>query len=127
MVPHRVQWNHLWLISFYCLGAVDIITEKHVSFNIDPDHYPVVGSCLLKAVKDVLGDAATDDILEAWGEGYNFLAEILKKVEKDKAEKKAAQEGGWIGYKKLVVSRREKESDLVTSFYFKVEMSVSSI
>ena len=31
----------------------------------------------LPAIRDVLGEAATDQVLEAWGEAYGFLADIL--------------------------------------------------
>ena len=42
-----------------------------------PEHYPHVAAALLPAIKDVLGDAATDQVLGAWGEAYWFLADIL--------------------------------------------------
>jgi hemoglobin-like flavoprotein len=35
-----------------------------------------VGQSLLRAIKEVLGDAATDDIMNAWAEAYGFLADI---------------------------------------------------
>ena len=28
-------------------GAVDEITERHASLNVQPEHYPIVGECLL--------------------------------------------------------------------------------
>src|SRR5919107_4292598 len=63
------------------LGAlasrVERIAQKHVGLNILPEHYPAVAESLLGAIKDVLGDAATDEILTAWGEAYWFLADIL--------------------------------------------------
>ena len=58
-------------------GAVERIVQKHVALNILPEHYPFVAEALLGAIGDVLGDAATPDILAAWGEAYWFLAEIL--------------------------------------------------
>ena len=33
---------------------------------------------LLPAIRDVLGDAADDQVLAAWGEAYWFLADVLK-------------------------------------------------
>ena len=36
-----------------------------------------MAEALLGAIKDVLGDAATDEILAAWGEAYWFLADVL--------------------------------------------------
>lgn len=42
-----------------------------------PEHYPIVGTCLLQAIKEVLGDAATEEIMEAWRVAYGFLADIF--------------------------------------------------
>src|SRR4029453_6561893 len=46
--------------------AVARIANKHGSLNVRPEQYPVVGQHLLGAIKDVLGDAATEPILAAW-------------------------------------------------------------
>ena len=54
--------------------AVERIAQKHVGLNILPEHYPHVAEALLRAIKDVLGGAATDEILAAWDEAYWFLA-----------------------------------------------------
>ena len=34
-----------------------LIAHKHRSLGILPEHYPIVGENLLKAIKEVLGDA----------------------------------------------------------------------
>src|SRR5215469_8117549 len=57
--------------------AVELIAQKHVSLGIKPEHYPIVGKHLLVAIKDVLGAAATDEIIAAWGEAYGFLAGVF--------------------------------------------------
>ena len=52
--------------------AIQVIVHKHVSLNIPPEGYKDVGTELLKSIKQILGDAATDDIMNAWTEGlYN--------------------------------------------------------
>lgn len=58
-------------------GAIERIAERHVKTHIKPEHYPAVANALLPAIRDILGEAATDDILAAWGEAYWFLADIL--------------------------------------------------
>ena len=63
--------------------AVKIITHKHVSLNIRPEHYKDVGTELLKSIKEILGDAATDEILSAWKDAYFFLADILINAEEN--------------------------------------------
>ena len=42
--------------------AVERIVQKHSSLHVQPEQYDIVGKYLLKAMKDVLGDALTDDI-----------------------------------------------------------------
>ena len=37
---------------------------------------PIVGENLLAAIKETLGDAATDDIVSAWAQAYGNLAEL---------------------------------------------------
>lgn len=58
-------------------AAVEAMALKHVRSHVKAKHYPAVAEALLPAIRDVLGEAATDEILEGWGEAYWFLAEIL--------------------------------------------------
>jgi hemoglobin-like flavoprotein len=58
-------------------GAVTAIVRRHVDAGVKPEHYPHVAEALLPAIRDVLGSAATDEVLAAWGEAYWFLADIL--------------------------------------------------
>ena len=97
-------------------AAVERIAQKHVGLQILPEHYPAVAESLLGAIKDILGDAATDEILAAWGEAYWFLADILIGREKQIYDDTAASPGGWSGWRNFVVERKERESDIITSF-----------
>lgn len=63
--------------------AVEKIAQTHVRTSVKAEHYPIVGGALLEAISKVLGDAATQDILDAWGEAYFFLADILIAREKE--------------------------------------------
>ena len=65
------------------LPAVKSIGERHVEVGVLSKHYPIVGKNLLIAIKDMLGDAATDEIMEAWEKTYNALAEVFINVEQD--------------------------------------------
>ena len=53
------------------------MAQRHVETHVKPEHYPIVAENILAAIKEVLGDAATDEILAAWGEAYWYLANIL--------------------------------------------------
>ena len=57
--------------------AVEKMATTHVRTNVKPEHYPMVGVSILGAIKDVLGDAATPEVLDAWKEAFFFLADIL--------------------------------------------------
>lgn len=57
--------------------AIDRMTARHVAAQVRPEHYPAVANALFAAMRDVLGDAATDTVIAAWTEAYWFLAEIL--------------------------------------------------
>ncbi len=92
------------------------IAHKHVSLGVLPEHYPIVGQYLLAAIKEVLGDAATDEIIEAWGKAYGVIADIFISVEED-LYKAAEQNNGWRAFKQFKIARTVKESDDVTSFY----------
>jgi nitric oxide dioxygenase len=92
--------------------AVERIAQKHVGLQILPEHYPYVAEALLGAIKQVLGDAATEEILAAWGEAYWFLANILIARENHIYRDLAAAEGGWSGWRNFV----RRESAIITSF-----------
>lgn len=96
--------------------AVERIAQKHVGLNILPEHYPYVADALLGAIKDVLGEAATPEILGAWGEAYWFLADLLIGREKQIYEEHAAAPGGWTGWRDFLVQDKVKESEIITSF-----------
>jgi len=58
-------------------GVFDTISRRHFSNKVQPEHFPMVGDSLLKAMKAVLKESVTDEILEAWQEAYEFLAKLL--------------------------------------------------
>jgi nitric oxide dioxygenase len=98
------------------------IVSKHVALNILPEHYPMVGASLLKAIREVLGaDVATDAVIEAWGAAYGQLAEILVGAESQAYGALAAAPGGWNGLRRFVVVTKQRESDEITTFVFRPE------
>lgn len=52
-----------------------------------------IGECLLMAIKEVLGDAATDEIMEAWTAAYGFLANAFITLEQEITEKMTLRAG----------------------------------
>ena len=67
--------------------GIEKMASVHVKTNVKPEHYPMVGDALLQAIKTVLGDGATDEVMKAWEEAYGFLAHVLI----DREEKMYAQ------------------------------------
>ncbi|MGE0775164.1 MAG: NO-inducible flavohemoprotein [Sphingomonadaceae bacterium] len=96
--------------------AVERITQKHVGLQILPEHYPYVADALLGAIKDILGDAATEEVLAAWGEAYWFLANILIAREKQLYHETETAPGGWSGWRAFTVAGKHEESQIITSF-----------
>ena len=100
--------------------AVSLISNKHASLGIKPEHYPIVGEHLLGSIDDLL-NPAPPEILAAWGEAYGFLAGVLIGAEEAIYTQQAEQPAGWNGFKDLEVFKREQESNLITSFYLRAK------
>jgi nitric oxide dioxygenase len=97
-------------------AVLEGIANKHASLGVRPEQYPIVGEYLLAAIKEVLGDAATDDIIAAWAQAYGNLADILMGRESELTEQTAASAGGWTGWREFVLRTKQAESDVITSF-----------
>lgn len=97
------------------LPAVVKIAHKHRSLGILPEHYPIVGEFLLGAIQEVLGDAATPAIIDAWGQAYGVIADIFISVEEDLYVKAEAQ-NGWRFFKPFEIAKKDVQSDVATTF-----------
>ncbi|HEF4741109.1 TPA: NO-inducible flavohemoprotein [Burkholderia multivorans] len=92
------------------------IANKHASLGVRPEHYPIVGEHLLGAIKETLGDAATDAIVSAWALAYGNLADLLAGMESGLYEQAATRVGGWTGWRTFIVRDKRPESSVITSF-----------
>ncbi|KAJ5633309.1 hypothetical protein N7490_009648 [Penicillium lividum] len=93
--------------------AVELICQKHASLYIQPESYKVVGKYLLEAMGQVLGDALTPEIKDAWATAYWQLANIMIGREHQIYE----ESEGWTDWREFEISKKVKESDEITSFY----------
>ena len=91
--------------------AVEHITTKHVSLDIQPEQYNIVGENLLHSISEVLDVPMDSDLIAAWKEAYFQLADILIGVEKQKYENLATQHGGWAGWRAFVISNIEEHEN----------------
>lgn len=99
--------------------VIRVITAKHASIGIRAEHYPIVGRHLLAAIADVMGNAATAEVLEAWAAAYGQLADALIEAEQALYMQAATAEGGWSGWRPFKVDSVVRESSEIASFYLK--------
>ncbi|KAG5951566.1 hypothetical protein E4U58_001131 [Claviceps cyperi] len=92
-------------------NAVERIAQKHASLFIQPEHYPIVGKYLVGAFAEVLGDALTPEITDAWIAAYGQLADAFINREKQLY----AKAGDWTTWRKFRISNKEAETDDVVS------------
>ena len=97
--------------------AVNRIAHKHVSLDIRPEQYAIVGKHLLASIAEVLGEAASADLIDAWAAAYGELAAIMTGVEANLYSESATKEGGWSSWRPFVVQDKVTESAEITSFY----------
>ncbi|MEB0139288.1 MULTISPECIES: NO-inducible flavohemoprotein [unclassified Undibacterium] len=94
-----------------------LVANKHVSLGIRAEHYPIVGRHLLASIREVLGAAASDELIAAWAAAYGQLADILIAEEQQLYLSATAKSGGWSNWRSFRVARKFSESEEITSFY----------
>ncbi|WP_438420395.1 NO-inducible flavohemoprotein [Bacillus siamensis] len=103
------------------VSVVKQISQKHRSIGVKPEHYPIVGKYLLIAIKDVLKDGASPEVIQAWEKAYSVIADAFIGIEKEMYEQAETQKGGWKDYKAFKIDKKVKESKEIMSFYLKPE------
>ncbi|GAB3260804.1 NO-inducible flavohemoprotein [Larkinella harenae] len=99
------------------LPVVERIGHKHTSLNIQPEQYAIVGHHLLASISEVLGQAATPALLEAWRLAYEALASLMIGTETRLYHTQANKTGGWTGWRSFTVKAKIVESAEITSFH----------
>ncbi|MGP9689267.1 globin domain-containing protein [Psychrobacter sp. AOP22-C1-C5] len=93
------------------LPQVTQISHKHRALQILPEHYPIVGRHLIVAIKEVLGEAATDDIITAWTEAYDEIASVFIQIEHG-----MYQEEMWQGFAAFTVVEKVAAATDIAAF-----------
>ncbi|CAM3579673.1 nitric oxide dioxygenase [Halomonas sp. FME1] len=101
--------------------TLEIVVNKHVALDIQPDQYPIVGECLMAAIGEVLGDAVTPEIADAWSGLYQELADVLIDMEKQRYNTFEQQPGGWRGTRRFRIAQTKQESSVIRSFILEPE------
>lgn len=91
--------------------AIEHITTKHVSLDIRPEQYSIVGENLLHSISEVLDVPMDAELIAAWKAAYFQLADILIGVEQKKYQQLAEQTGGWAGWRTFEISLIEDTAE----------------
>ncbi|TXY11964.1 NO-inducible flavohemoprotein [Vibrio mimicus] len=97
-------------------SAVERIAHKHTSFNIQPEHYQIVGHHLLETLRELAPETFTQQVEEAWTAAYFFLAQVFIDREGALYLERNHALGGWRDGRTFVVQEKRAESEYVTSF-----------
>jgi hemoglobin-like flavoprotein len=62
------------------LPAVAALGKRHAGYGVEDRHFDSVGDALLWALSDVLGDAFTADIRDAWVRAYTLIASVMRRA-----------------------------------------------
>lgn len=99
-------------------AVVEKIAHKHTSFNIQPEHYKIVGLHFIETLRELLDKLFTQDVEQAWLHAYQVLASTFINREHELYQNNLATSGGWAGKRAFKIVEKNVESDLVTSFVF---------
>jgi nitric oxide dioxygenase len=61
------------------MAELEGLGARHVKYGTLPEHYPLVGSALLKSFAQHLGSDWTPDVKQAWVEAYGVITEVMLK------------------------------------------------
>lgn len=93
---------------------LDRIAHKHVSLGIRKDQYQIVHDNLMAAIAEVLGDAVTPEVAEAWDAVYWLMADVLIKHEAKLYESDGVADGDV--FRRATVTAKEQLTDTVFTY-----------
>ncbi|MCS7484067.1 globin domain-containing protein [Umezawaea endophytica] len=103
-------------------SIVGRIAHKHASLGVTPSQYVVVGRHLMAAIGEVLGDAATPDVIAAWDEVFWLFACLLVAEESRQYERAGSSFSRPLA--PHTVTRVHHDTDDVTSFLLEPDAPV---
>ncbi|MGW2205945.1 globin domain-containing protein [Streptomyces sp. NPDC001774] len=89
------------------------IAHKHASLGVTSEQYKVVHEHLFAAIVDVLGDAVTPEVAQAWDEVYWLMANALIALESRLYEETGVEEGG-VRRPMEIAGRHRETADTVS-------------
>lgn len=91
--------------------AIEHISTKHVSLNIQPEQYVIVGENLLHSISEVLNVSMESELIAAWTAAYLQLADILIKAEQAKYDSLSKIDGAWTGWREFIIRDIHADGD----------------
>ncbi|MHA2789850.1 globin domain-containing protein [Corynebacterium sp. S7] len=105
------------------VGLLNRIAHKHVSLGIVRDQYPIVHKYLLEAIAEVLGEAVTEEVANAWSEVYWTMADVLISHEEE-LYASAGVEPGDV-FRDVTVTAKQQLSENVTQYTLEGELTTA--
>lgn len=62
------------------------LAAAHAGYGAQPQHYTIVGECLIRTLKDGLGESWNHELEEAWAEAYTILKETMIQAQTSHAQ-----------------------------------------
>jgi len=61
-------------------GMLEGLGQRHITYGIRPEHYPLVGAVLLETFADFFGKHWTQEHHDAWVQGYEVVSSLMLKA-----------------------------------------------
>ena len=85
MARHKSKFVQMLAMIVKGLDQVSAISEdvvnlgrRHMSYDVQPEHYVIVGEALLAMLGRFLGPRLTPEIKDAWAAAYDMLARLMQ-------------------------------------------------
>ncbi len=99
-------------------SAISRIANKHVGFDIQPEHYDIVGYHLINTLSELGGKDFPPEVADVWRKAYAVLAGFFIEKEGSIYHLNASTNGGWQGARPFRLIEKRMESELVKSLVF---------
>lgn len=71
------------------IDDVQKLAVRHNKYGAEPEHYPIVGECLLSTLEDGLGSYWNPELKKAWATAYGILSDAMIQAQQGASEKRA--------------------------------------
>jgi hemoglobin-like flavoprotein len=86
MTTQRKKLAQALAVVVHALDDVDCLlpplaalAKRHTGYGVEDRHFDSVGDALLWAMTDVLGDAFTPDLRDAWAQAYAMVSSVMRR------------------------------------------------